>query len=104
MTDAKTWKKLSLKAEWREIVTLNFDVDRRVLQEYVPQGTQLDSYNEHAYVTLIAKNIRELQPYGGRLTLFRSLEYVGLRFYVKRKVGDEYHRGFCNLRSFVSGK
>ncbi len=97
-------QKLLMKSQWREIVALNFDVDRRVLSEYVPPGTQLDTYHDNCFVTMMAKHVLNLQPYGGQLVLIQSFENVSLRFYVQREVNNELRRGFCLLRSFVSSK
>jgi hypothetical protein len=37
-------QRIFLSAEWRDLVMLNYEVDRKLLSGYVPPGTVLDSF------------------------------------------------------------
>ena len=115
-----TFKKLTLKVRWREAIALNYEVDRQLLLESIPPGLVIDSYHDRTYVTLLAINLYELHPYGGKLALFRSVDWISLRTYVRsekplrRSVPPNDHsaadsqsdlqRGFLTLRNFVSSR
>ena len=104
MTKTAPATKSVYKCEWRDVVALNFEVDPRVLQPRLPEGTRIERYNDHTLVTLMAKNIREFRPWGRSLTLFRSLDEIDLRAYINYESGGELHRGHFKLRNFVAGK
>ena len=70
------------RCEWRDVVALNFDVDPRILQSSLPQGTRIVSYNDHTLITLMVKNIREFRPWKRKLVLFRSIDEIDLRTYI----------------------
>src|SRR5260370_40939503 len=46
-------KTVFLSAEWRDLVMLNYEVDSRFLDKYVPSGTVLDSFLGKTYVSLV---------------------------------------------------
>ena len=45
--------RIFLTAEWRHLVLLNYEVDPAVLQPYVPQGLELDFWNNKTYVSVV---------------------------------------------------
>jgi len=45
--------KIFLSAEWRDLLMLNYEVDRAILQKFVPAGTELDSFAGKTYVSLV---------------------------------------------------
>jgi len=40
-----------LSAEWRNLVMLNYPADPAILEKFVPRDTELDSFQDSAYVT-----------------------------------------------------
>lgn len=92
------------KCEWRDVVALNFDVDPRLLQSIIPEGTRIDHYNDHTLVTLMAKNVREFRPYGRSLTLFRSVDEIDLRTYITWESDGQIYRGHYKMKNLVSNK
>lgn len=42
-----------LRAEWRRLAMLNYEVDPAVLQRRVPAGTTLDSFAGKTYVSVV---------------------------------------------------
>ena len=45
--------RLFLTAEWRNLVMLNYEVGRGLLEPYVPAMTELDSFEGRTYVSLV---------------------------------------------------
>jgi hypothetical protein len=43
-------KQIFLTAEWRDLAMLNYEVDPSLLEQYVPPGTDLDSFERKTYV------------------------------------------------------
>lgn len=42
-----------LKAEWRKLIMINYEVSPEILQPYIPNGTELDFYNDKCYVSVV---------------------------------------------------
>jgi uncharacterized protein YqjF (DUF2071 family) len=95
-------KKVFLTAEWRDLVMLNFDVDPRLLDKYVPSGTVLDSFLGKTYVSLVGFRFCRTKLLGSfAVPLHSDFDEVNLRFYVRRKEGDENRRGVVFIAEIV---
>lgn len=95
-------KRVFLSAEWKDLVMLNYEVDAELLSGHVPPGTELDSFNGKTYVSLVGFQFRQTKLFGSCPIPFHSnFEEVNLRFYVRRKVGDEERRGVVFIAEIV---
>jgi uncharacterized protein YqjF (DUF2071 family) len=91
-----------LSAEWWDLVMLNYEVDPTLLEDYVPSGTVLDSFDGKTYVTLVAFQFRHTKLFGSlAVPLHADFDEVNLRFYVRRSVGDEDRRGVVFIAEIV---
>src|SRR5260370_7713728 len=83
-----------LRGEWRDLVVLNYVVDSSLLGQYVPSGTLLDSFLGKTYVSLVGFRFCRTKLFGSLAVPFHSdFEEVNLRFYVRRREGNENRRG-----------
>ncbi len=95
-------KKVFLTAEWRDLVMLNYEVDPRLLDKYVPSGTVLDSFFGKTYVSLVGFRFCRTKLFGSlAVPLHSDFDEVNLRFYVRRKEGDENRRGVVFIAEIV---
>ena len=91
-----------LSAEWRYLVMLNYAVDRALLEEYVPAGTVLDSFDGRTYVSLVAFQFRRTKLLGTlAIPLHANFDEVTLRFYVRRTGGNGDKRGVVFIAEIV---
>jgi uncharacterized protein YqjF (DUF2071 family) len=91
-----------LSAEWRDLVMLNYEVDRALLEDYVPPGTVLDSFEGRTYVSLVAFQFRNTKLFGSLAIPFHAnFDEVNLRFYVRRNGGNEDRRGVVFIAEIV---
>jgi uncharacterized protein len=91
-----------LSAEWRNLVMLNYEVDSHLLDKYLPFGTVLDSFQGKTYVSLVGFRFCRIKLFGFLAVPFHSdFDEVNLRFYVRRKVGDESRRGVVFIAEIV---
>jgi uncharacterized protein len=91
-----------LSAEWRDLVMLNYEVERTLLERYVPRGTVLDSFDGRTYVSLVAFQFRRTKLFGSLPIPFHAnFDEVNLRFYVRRNAGHEYRRGVVFIAEIV---
>jgi uncharacterized protein len=91
-----------LSAEWRYLVMLNYEVERTLLERYVPRGTVLDSFDGRTYVSLVAFQFRRTKLFGSLPIPFHAnFAEVNLRFYVRRNAGHEDRRGVVFIAEIV---
>lgn len=90
-----------LAAEWRHLTMLNYEVDPQILAPLVPFGTQLDLWNDRAFVSIVGFLFRRTRLFGVRIPGHVNFEEVNLRFYVRREVAGECRRGVAFIRELV---
>jgi len=94
--------KIFLSAEWRDLLMLNYEVDRAILQKFVPAGTELDSFAGKTYVSLVGFRFCRTKLLGTIPIPFHTeFEEINLRFYVRRSVGSETRRGVVFIAEIV---
>lgn len=90
-----------LKAEWRKLALANYVIDPSVLEPYVPAGTELDFWQGRCYVSLVGFLFVNTRLLGIKVPYHVNFEEVNLRFYVKRKDGDQWKRGVVFIKEIV---
>ena len=102
MSDSVQADKVFLSAEWRQLVFLNYAVDPALLQNFVPRGTLLDSFDGKTYASLVGFRFCNTRLFGKVALPFHSnFEEVNLRFYVRREAGSEVRRGVVFIKEIV---
>jgi uncharacterized protein YqjF (DUF2071 family) len=94
-------KKAFLSAEWRFLFMLNYEIDPAVLAPLVPPGTELDSFNGITCVSVVGFQFLATRVFGAAFPFHRDFEEVNLRFYVRRRSGNEWRRGVVFVRELV---
>lgn len=90
-----------LRAEWRKLVLANYVIDKEALMKFVPAGTELDLWNGKCFVSLVGFMFVNTKLLGVKIPFHTNFEEVNLRFYVKRKEGNEWKRGVVFIKEIV---
>ena len=96
-----------LRAEWRRLALLNYEVDPALLQGRVPVGTALDSFGGKTYVSVVGFMFTKTVVKGIAVPFHRDFEEVNLRFYVRRRPpggredGGDDRRGVVFVKELV---
>jgi len=90
-----------LTAEWRNLLMVNFAVDRSVLEPLVPAGTELDLWQGRTYVSVVGFRFLNTRVRGIPVPFHRNFDEVNLRFYVRRRIGDEWRKGVAFVKEIV---
>ncbi|MBK9732154.1 MAG: DUF2071 domain-containing protein [Chitinophagaceae bacterium] len=93
--------KAFLTAEWKNLLMINYEIDPAVLLPHLPHKTILDNYNGIHYVSLVGFLFLNTKVLGLKIPFHVNFEEVNLRFYVKRKVNNEWRRGVVFVREIV---
>jgi uncharacterized protein len=90
-----------LSAEWRYLAMLNYEIDPAVLLPFVPRGTELDSWQDKSFVSMVGFLFLNTRVMGLPIPLHQNFEEINLRFYVRRKADDGWHRGVVFVKEIV---
>jgi uncharacterized protein YqjF (DUF2071 family) len=101
MTGEPPIRRAFLRAEWRNLVMLNYEVDPALLRDLVPRGTELDAWSGRTFVSLVGFLFARTRLLGVSVPLHRTFEEVNLRFYVRRTVGRDVRRAVTFIKELV---
>jgi uncharacterized protein YqjF (DUF2071 family) len=90
-----------LKAQWNNLLMLNYEVDPDILKSYVPPGTVLDLWEGKALVSMVGFMFLDTQVLGVKWPFHINFEEVNLRFYVKHFDGNEWKHGAVFISEIV---
>ncbi|OJJ23739.1 hypothetical protein BKI52_05155 [marine bacterium AO1-C] len=90
-----------LTAEWRKLIMVNYEIDPKELQAFVPPKTEIDFWNGKTYVSLVGFMFLNTKVLGMRFPFHINFEEVNLRFYVRHKYQNEWRRGVVFIKEIV---
>lgn len=90
-----------LSAEWRKLIMANYEIAPSILEKYVPAGTELDSWENKYYISLVGFMFLNTKVLGIKIPFHTNFPEVNLRFYVKHRSGKEWKRGVVFINEFV---
>jgi hypothetical protein len=90
-----------LEAEWQNLAMANYEIDPKLLNKYVPRGTEIDIWNNTCYVSLVAFMFVNTKVLGFSIPFHINFEEVNLRFYVRYKHENEWRRGVVFVKEIV---
>jgi len=90
-----------LTAEWRYLAMLTFETEAVLLRPFVPRGTELDTHDGRALLSLVGFRFLRTRVLGCRVPFHQDFEEVNLRFYVRIEVQGELRRGVTFIREIV---
>ncbi|WP_282787090.1 YqjF family protein [Flavobacterium croceum] len=90
-----------LTAQWSNLALINYVIDPKLLENYIPKGTELDFYNNKCYISLVGFMFEDVKLLGIKIPFHVNFEEVNLRFYVKRFENNEWKRGVVFIKEIV---
>lgn len=90
-----------LTAKWKNLALFNYSVDPESLKKYVPEGTELDIWNNTCYLSLVGFMFDDVKLKGLKIPFHSQFEEVNLRFYVKRFENGKWKRGVVFIKEIV---
>lgn len=90
-----------LSAEWRKLALANYEVDKEILQRYLPPFTELDDWQGKYYVSLVGFMFMDTKLKGFGIPFHINFEEVNLRFYVKYNENGTWKRGVVFIKEIV---
>lgn len=93
-----------LSARWSNLCLFTYAVPRRLLEDRLPPGLELDRHPDlpgEAFVSLVAFDFLDTRVLGVSWPGFRDFAELNLRAYVRRRTDAGVERGVLFVREFV---
>lgn len=90
-----------LTAAWKNLLFINYETDAKLLQTYLPKGVEVDEWQGKCFVSLVGFMFLNTKIRGIGFPFHRNFEEFNLRFYVRRKQGNEWKRGVVFVKEIV---
>src|SRR5437868_14289425 len=91
-----------LRAAWRHLVLVSYEIDPAVLRPLVPRGVALDIHHGRALVSVVGFRFLDTCVLGVPVPAHRDFDEVNLRFYVRRALPNgEIRQGVTFVRELV---
>lgn len=90
-----------LSAQWRALAMLNWQVEPRLIEPYVPRGTELDFHDGKTYVSLVGFLFLDTYLLGIPVPWHRNFDEVNLRYYLRREESGRVKRAVGFIREIV---
>ena len=90
-----------LTADWRHLALVNYECDSDLLAPYVPEGTEIDLWEDRCYVSVVGLRFLKTKLLGVPIPFHRDFPEVNLRFYVRREVEGQIRRGVVFIKEIV---
>ena len=96
--------RIFLKANWENLIMANYAIDPLLLQPFLPNGVELDFYQNKTYVSLVGFMFKNTSLFGIPIPFFGSFEEINLRFYVRKVDGRKIKKGVVFINETVPYK
>jgi hypothetical protein len=94
-------QKKFLTAQWLRLIMANYEVEPKALKPFLPAKTELDTWNNRTYVSLVGFLFHDTRVMGIRYPFHTTFPEVNLRFYVRYKENGQYKRGVVFIKEIV---
>jgi len=90
-----------LTAQWRNLLVLNFSVPAEIVARIAPPGTEPDLHNGQSYISIVGFRFENVRFLGLSIPGHTMFPEINLRYYVRRKIGNEIRRGVVFAREIA---
>ena len=90
-----------LSANWTDLLVLNFETDKKFLEHYLPAGLELNDWNGQYFMSLVGFEFSNTKLFGIPSPVHRRFAELNLRFYVKRRIKDQWRKGVVFIKEIA---
>lgn len=91
--------KVFMTSGWEDLIISTYEVDKSILEKYLPNQTELDLYKGKALISLVAFTFSKVNFFGFKIPFHQQFGQINFRFYVKSKIDGK--RGVVFIREFA---
>jgi uncharacterized protein YqjF (DUF2071 family) len=93
-----------LSAHWTNLLVVNFETDKKFLEQYLPAGTEPNDWNGSYFMSLVGFQFSKTKLFGIPSPFFKTFPELNLRFYVKRKINNSWRNGVVFIKEIAPSK
>lgn len=75
-----------MTGNWKDLIMSTFEVEKTILEPYLPKGTEIDFFNGKALISIVAFTFSEVKFFGVKIPFHQKFGQINFRFYVKSKI------------------
>ncbi len=75
-----------MTGNWEYLIISTFEVKKEMFEKYLPNGTELDLYNDKALLSMVAFTFSKVRFFGIKVPFHQQFGQINFRFYVKSKI------------------
>ena len=90
-----------LKANWENIIMVNYEIAPEILMPNLPNGVELDLFDGKAYISLVGFMFKKTKLFNVPIPKLGTFEEINLRFYVTRTEDDITKRGVVFINETI---
>ena len=95
---------LFLKANWENIIMVNYEIASEILLPFLPKGVELDLFEGKVYVSLVGFMFKDTKLFNIPIPKLGTFEEINLRFYVTRTEDGVTKRGVVFINETIPYK
>ncbi|NRD20989.1 DUF2071 domain-containing protein [Winogradskyella eckloniae] len=88
-----------MTGHWEDLIISTFEVDKEILESYLPNNTELDLYNGKALMSMVAFTFSKVNFFGVKIPFHQHFGQINFRFYAKSTVDGT--KGVVFIREFA---
>lgn len=98
-TATNNHKSIFMTGNWEDLIISTFEVDKKVLEAYLPHNTEVDLYNGKALMSVVAFTFSKVKFFGFKIPFHQKFGQINFRFYAKSKINGA--KGVVFIREFA---
>jgi len=88
-----------MTGNWEGLIISTFEVDKEILETYLPNNTELDLHNGKALMSVVAFTFSKVKFFGIKIPFHQKFGQINFRFYAKSKINGA--KGVVFIREFA---
>lgn len=80
------FSKIFMTGNWENLIISTFEVDKLILEPYLPNNVEIDFYNGKALLSSVAFTFSKVRFFGIKVPFHQEFGQLNFRFYVKSKI------------------
>ena len=92
-------KNIFMTGHWEDLIMVTFEVDKAILEPYLPKDTEIDLFNGKALMSMVAFTFSKVKFFGIKVPFHQQFGQINFRFYAKSKTDDT--KGVVFIKEFA---
>lgn len=88
-----------MTCEWKDLIIASYEIDKKILEPYLPSHTDVDLYKGKAIISLVAFTFSRSKFFGFHVPFHQNFAQINFRFYAKSNIDGT--KGVVFLKEFA---